>query len=131
VITPRRLALLSLVIAVAAVPVYTLLLRVPLVRNHPEGYVVAFAVAMVLAIVAVRRGGRWSAWIALSVSTVLLFMGAWFDFVVARIPPASANVRVGQPAPDFTLNDAMGRPVSLADFRGRKPVVLVFYRGYW
>ena len=130
-ITPCRLALLSLVIAVAAVPAYSLLLRVPLVRNHPEGYVVAFAVAMLLAIVAVRRGGRWSAWIALSVATVLLFMGAWFNFVVARIPAASANVRVGQPAPDFTLNDAMGRPVSLADFRGRKPVVLVFYRGYW
>jgi peroxiredoxin Q/BCP len=32
----------------------------------------------------------------------------------------------GKPAPDFTLPDAQGRPVSLYDFRGRK-VVLFFY----
>lgn len=32
----------------------------------------------------------------------------------------------GQPAPDFTLPDADGQPVSLADLRGR-PVVVYFY----
>jgi hypothetical protein len=129
--TPRRLALLSVVLAVAAVPAYALLLRYPLVRNHPESYVAAFAVALVLAVLAVSRGGRWAAWIALTVSTVLLFMGAWFNFVVARIPATPPAVRVGEPAPDFTLKDAAGRPVSLAEFRGKKPVVLIFYRGYW
>ena len=40
-------------------------------------------------------------------------------------------IRVGEAPPDFTLPDAHGRPVSLADYRGKKPVVLVFYRGYW
>ncbi|HTP86184.1 MAG TPA: peroxiredoxin [Bryobacteraceae bacterium] len=34
----------------------------------------------------------------------------------------------GTPAPDFTLPDQTGRPVRLADFRGRD-VVLVFYPG--
>ncbi len=34
------------------------------------------------------------------------------------------------PAPDFTLADWTGRPVSLSDFRGRKHVVLVFNRGF-
>jgi peroxiredoxin len=29
------------------------------------------------------------------------------------------------------LPNAAGRAVSLADYRGKKPVVLVFYRGYW
>ena len=38
---------------------------------------------------------------------------------------------MGEPAPDFTLLDASGKPVTLADYRGKKPVVLVFYRGYW
>ena len=47
------------------------------------------------------------------------------------LPPADLNrVQAGQPAPDFTLEAADGRPVTLSDFRG-KPVVLVFYRGQW
>jgi peroxiredoxin Q/BCP len=36
------------------------------------------------------------------------------------------GVKVGEPAPDFTLADATGKDVSLAAFRGR-PVVLYFY----
>jgi peroxiredoxin len=35
-------------------------------------------------------------------------------------------VRVGDPAPDFTLSDTQGTPVHLADLRGG-PVLLVFY----
>ena len=35
--------------------------------------------------------------------------------------------QVGQPAPDFVLNDQNGRPVRLSDFRGKKSVVLAFY----
>jgi cytochrome oxidase Cu insertion factor (SCO1/SenC/PrrC family) len=41
------------------------------------------------------------------------------------------RVKVGQPAPDFSLEDADGKAVTLSDFRGKKSVVLVFYRGYW
>ena len=36
-------------------------------------------------------------------------------------------VDVGQEAPDFTLKDQSGQDVSLADFRGKKNVVVVFY----
>jgi hypothetical protein len=127
------LAAASLVLALAAVPAYALLLRVPLVRNHPEAYVVAFAAAAALAVLALARGRgrRWPAWIALGVSTGLLLLGGWFNFVVARVPATAPAVRVGESAPDFTLPDADGRPVSLAAYRGRKPVVLVFYRGAW
>ncbi|MFN2451296.1 MAG: redoxin domain-containing protein [Candidatus Dormibacteria bacterium] len=35
-------------------------------------------------------------------------------------------IEVGAPAPEFTLKDETGTPVSLSDFRGRR-VVLVFY----
>lgn len=131
--TSGRLALLSVVVAIGAVAAYALLLRMPLVRNHPEGYVIAFALATALAVLALMRarGRRWPAWLALGLSVLLLIGGAWFNFVVARVPAAPPAFRVGQPAPDLTLNDALGRPVSLADYRGKKPVVLVFYRGYW
>jgi peroxiredoxin Q/BCP len=39
----------------------------------------------------------------------------------------SATLKVGDPAPDFSLSDQNGKVVNLADFRGRKPVVLAFY----
>ena len=128
-----RLAGLSVVVAIGALATYVLLLRVAVVRNHPEGYVVAFAVATGLAVLAVvrARARRWPAWLALGLSTLLLAAGAWFNFVVARVPDTSTALRVGERPPDFTLPDATGRPVSLGDYRGKKPVVLVFYRGYW
>ncbi|MFM1992726.1 MAG: hypothetical protein RL600_554 [Actinomycetota bacterium] len=34
---------------------------------------------------------------------------------------------IGDPAPEFELVNQYGETVSLADFRGKKPVVLVFY----
>lgn len=36
-------------------------------------------------------------------------------------------VEIGQPAPDFTAVDQDGTPVTLSQFQGDKPVVLVFY----
>jgi AhpC/TSA family len=128
-----RLAIPSVLIAAGAIAAYVLLLGVPVVRNHPEGYVLAFAVATGLPILGLWRGGRprWPAWVALGVSGLLLVGGAWFNFVVARVPDTPPAFRVGDRPPDFTLSDAAGRPVTLADYRGKKPVLLIFYRGYW
>jgi len=39
----------------------------------------------------------------------------------------TSPLAVGDTAPDFTLKDQNGQDVSLADFRGEKAVVLVFY----
>ena len=131
--TSPRLAALSVLVAVGAITAYVLLLRVAIIRNHPEGYVVAFAVAAALAALAVARARarRWPAWLALGLSVILLAAGAWFNFVAARIPDTATVLRVGERPPDFTLPDAGGRAVTLADYRGKKPVVLVFYRGHW
>jgi len=41
----------------------------------------------------------------------------------------SSTVPVGSVAPDFSLPDESGRLTSLAEFRGRR-VVLVFLRGF-
>ena len=49
-----------------------------------------------------------------------------------NLPPADLErVKEGVVAPDFTLEDLDGKPVTLSSFRGKKKVVLVFYRGYW
>ena len=69
----------------------------------------------------------------------------WGVFVEARHLPASAAApRLGQRAPDFTLPDQDGRPVTLAELLSTPAtapagppavrsngVLLIFYRGYW
>jgi hypothetical protein len=45
--------------------------------------------------------------------------------IMDRVP------KVGDRAPDFTLPDRSGQPVSLASLLARGPVVLSFYRGRW
>ncbi len=48
------------------------------------------------------------------------------------LPPTDlTRVAVGTLAPDFTLESKEGAAVTLSSFRGRKDVVLVFYRGHW
>jgi peroxiredoxin len=42
-----------------------------------------------------------------------------------------ARVELNTPAPDFTLEDFRGNPVSLSDLRGKSNVVLVFNRGFF
>ena len=53
-----------------------------------------------------------------------------FEKLAASRVAASAKA-VGEAASDFTLPNAIGRPVSLSDLRRRGPVVLSFYRGGW
>ena len=56
--------------------------------------------------------------------------------IMAVLGAAGAQVRrpapkVGDKAPDFSLPNADGKPVSLSDYTSRGPVVVIFYRGYW
>lgn len=41
-----------------------------------------------------------------------------------------AKVQIDLPAPDFTLEDYRGNPVTLSQFKGEKHVLLVFNRGF-
>ena len=41
------------------------------------------------------------------------------------------RIELGQPAPDFTLENYDGNKITLSGFRGKKAVVLAFYRGHW
>jgi AhpC/TSA family len=45
--------------------------------------------------------------------------------ILNRVP------KVGDRAPDFTLPNAAGQPVSLAGLLAKGPVVVSFYRGRW
>ena len=55
--------------------------------------------------------------------SILLAAGA-----MAQSPaPASATLKVGDSAPDFTLPSTQGKPVTLSEFHGKKNVVLAFF----
>ena len=43
------------------------------------------------------------------------------------IPPPKTTLKIGDMAPDFTLNSTQGGKVKLSDFRGKNVVVLAFY----
>lgn len=45
--------------------------------------------------------------------------------------PRVASVGVGDIAPDFALSDQDGRKHVVSGARGKRTVVLVFYRGHW
>lgn len=51
----------------------------------------------------------------------LLLPGMLFPFY------SRAELKVGDSAPEFALQDQKGNTVRLSDFRGKKTVVLVFY----
>ncbi len=46
-------------------------------------------------------------------------------------PTEIERVTLGATAPDFTLSKFGGGTTTLSSLRGKKNVVLVFYRGYW
>jgi cytochrome oxidase Cu insertion factor (SCO1/SenC/PrrC family) len=45
----------------------------------------------------------------------------------APTPAPKTHLKVGDPAPDFTLSNTKGERVKLSDFKGKKNVVLAFY----
>lgn len=57
---------------------------------------------------------------------VLLLLGVVGRAQQPSAPPQT-SVKVGEPAPDFTLQDQNLKPVKLSDFKGKKNVVLAFY----
>jgi thioredoxin-dependent peroxiredoxin len=59
---------------------------------------------------------------------VLVLTIFWLaGFGLAAIPVMAAELKVGDPAPDFSLQGSDGRTYRLADFKGRQAVVLAWF----
>ena len=61
--------------------------------------------------------------------TSLILIAALFS--VASGPVQRPGLKVGDKAPDFSLPNPDGKPVTLTDYTSHGPVVVIFYRGYW
>ena len=60
-------------------------------------------------------------------STAALLLGAAMAVPAQKPAIAHTSLKVGDKAPDFTMQSTEGKKVSLSDFRGKKNVVLAFY----
>jgi len=128
---------ITMLSAISYIPLFV---RFPSTRDFPWVNLLLFAAGLgVLGVGfarAYREQGQYpmvrAAVLAIiSVGVVAVFL--FGNFVFARRVPASAGApRVGQTAPPFTLADANGKSVSLADMlKANRAVLLIFYRGYW
>jgi cytochrome oxidase Cu insertion factor (SCO1/SenC/PrrC family) len=130
--------LTAVVATVSYIPVFV---QFDATRDFPWANLLLFAVAAVLLGVGTQRAfthpdryrGRVRGVVlsVLSAALLALFCAGTFWFA-RQIPSANTALRVGTQAPDFTLTDTTGTPVSLAQLRqGHRAVLLIFYRGYW
>lgn len=128
-----------------------LFVRFPVTRDFPWANLLFFAIAVALMLFGLRRAfasdrahplrSRIAGGVLATLSVVVLGFFVFTVFIWARMMPASHGApQVGQQAPDFTLADTTGRPVSLSELlaspireRSASPkgVLLIFYRGYW
>ena len=125
--------------------------RWPLTRDFPWATLALYAVAAVLLVIGVKRAfgpgrsrlAKVGAAILATLSVVIMGVFLFSILIFARWLPASAAApKVGDPAPQFSLSDATGKTVTLAELlaapmagasNATKPrgVLLIFYRGYW
>lgn len=128
---------------------FSIFIWFPSTRDFPWANLLLFLIAGVLLFMGVRRGfapdrphPTRSKIVSSLVSAFSLFVFAAFVFTIfiagSWLPASKGAPQVGQRAPDFTLPDASGKPVSLNELlttpiNGAAPkgVLLVFYRGYW
>jgi hypothetical protein len=136
-------------VAVASYPLF--FTRFPVTRDIPWMNYLLFAVALLLLGAGLRRAyrqpdvyrGKVSGAILATLSLALMALFAYGVIWHSKAIPASkAAPQAGYKAPDFTLPDTTGNPVSLSSLWGAQAnsgatgragqwVLLIFYRGYW
>lgn len=135
-------------------------IRFPFTRDFPWANLLLLVIALALLFAGLRRAfqhpdayrGKISGSIlaVLAVFVTGLFLYSIF-YMAKQLPASAGSPKVGAVAPDFTITDSLGHPVTLSDllqlpFRtndwpaialGAPPsdktagLVLIFYRGYW
>jgi len=125
-----------LVVFAGFVSYYQVFARFAALRDFPWVNLPLIWVGVVLSAVGLRRAfkaGRRKVLGSIAVVFSILVAGLFHAYIFwysYRMPGATPTTSTMALAPDFTLTDQHGMPVTLSDLRGRK-AVLVFYRGHW
>jgi hypothetical protein len=128
----------ALVAAISYVPIFV---RFPSTRDFPWVNLLLFLVGAWILGAGIKRAyreperytGKVSGAVLGVLALALFGLFCWGNFIFARqIPSGAGAPQVGRLAPDFTLPDAAGTPVTLSELRKTsRAVLLIFYRGYW
>ena len=62
-----------------------------------------------------------------TLTSVVLLVMVSLAVLAQQAPPVKTHLKVGDPAPDFTLRATDGKSYKLSDFKGKKNVVLAIY----
>lgn len=132
---------------VAFISYFFVFVRYPVTRDFPWANLLLFAGAAALLLVGVRRafaperrlGAKVAGSVAAALGVAVFGFFVFTTLVMSRwMPAAEGAPEVGQKAPEFSLSDTDGRPVSLSELlstpvsgKAPKGVLLVFYRGHW
>jgi len=137
-----------LVVLSAPVTYLMIFIRFPATRDVPWATLLIFGAGFSLLARGLVRAyrqpqfyrGRIAGMVLMGLGLAVFAFFSYSIFYVARQLPASQGApRVGQTAPDFTLPDKDGNPVTLSKLLapgpggagGARGVLLIFYRGYW
>lgn len=125
------LALAGALLTVAGGVSYIVLIDVPWIRSQAWPNIAATVLGLGLCAMAVFR--RRSIGTVAPMVVAGLVGGAFLLslFVFMRLPAPQTALAKAALAPDFTLPNHRGEPVTLSAWRGKGPVLLVFYRGFW
>jgi len=125
---PWLLGLIGAVITMAAG------ISFPFVQSFHLGatpHVILAIVGMAICVWAVTKRRGWVTIPALCISS-LVGLGFIFSVtILLKLPESAAIAKTMDTLPDFTLPNQDGSLVRPASYRGKGPVLLVFYRGHW
>lgn len=110
---------------------YFLLIGVPWIRSTALPNTILAVSGLVFSLIALVRKRTWVTIGAGTLSTLLSVGFLVSIFVLMRLPSDAHVVAIGKEAPDFAIPNQYGQTVRLSSFKGKGPVLLVFYRGHW
>ena len=119
---------LALAVAIAGPLIYTACLGQAYLRSSGLPLYVGLGLGSIWALVLAVRHRRW--WVR-TVTAVIVITTVGLTILFNQPTPAPTGFASLTLAPDFTLPDEHGQPVSLKAELSRGPVHLVFYRGHW